>query len=803
MRRRLAGFACALVLALLAGAPAAHADVFEGTELVSQGFLAGGGTEGLQQAAYAHDPAISADGRYVAFDGSFGGLTGVWRRDLQTGEVQPVAVGTPVPGKHERECEPTAHGARSACDAELPSISEDGQYVSFTTAAPLAPDLDENPDPDVYVRNMDIEASGQESESCEKAEEEDASELTARCPYTLVSAANGSDEGLTYSFSSAFGAVAAGRTAMAVTEHGIEVALVTTAASDLTDPQDPQAPDTPPMQVAVRDLQTRETLLVSTRYDPATGEAIPNEPVSGGEGSFLYGGAYYGGLLPEFPFVTGQHHLTEPVGASISADGSTVAWLGTNVGEQAKILSGEVLDPGYAEPLWRRIDEGPTVPTRRITGGSDPESPACQASGETVLVGQSLGDPCQGPFSATQPAKEGVWTGVGEQDFVPQLSADGYTAAFLANAELLSLGSDFGKSETTSDLYVVDMHPGLTRVQALRPLTEPAGAGEGSEAEKIATTAPIVDFAISPDGAQVAFTTRRTVFALATPTYVSPTAPIPGLVELFDADLADGTLTRVSGGFEGGPSSHPHKEAPANRDPYPLPDDGALSPSFSGDGDTLAFSSTASNLVYGDGNTPATESAGPFDGSDVFVVHRERFGSSPAPQSVSPAPEDPAPTPLWILGASAQSLSNGTVRLYVRTPGPGELRAAAQGWVAVHASSSASRARGARRGHRAPHGAARTASVMRTLATAGRIALGGEGELLTFTLQLAHGYRALASTKGGLSATVELTFTAAGQATLKQSLAVDFADTAPKAKFHAAARTHARATSHARRRGRR
>ncbi len=35
-----------------------------------------------QQAEYAHDPAISGDGQYVAFDGSFGGVTGVWRRDL-------------------------------------------------------------------------------------------------------------------------------------------------------------------------------------------------------------------------------------------------------------------------------------------------------------------------------------------------------------------------------------------------------------------------------------------------------------------------------------------------------------------------------------------------------------------------------------------------------------------------------------------------------------------------------------------------------------------------------------------------
>ena len=42
---------------------------------------------------------------YVAFDGSVGGVTGVWRRDLATDAIEQVAGG----------------------DAELPSISEDGQ----------------------------------------------------------------------------------------------------------------------------------------------------------------------------------------------------------------------------------------------------------------------------------------------------------------------------------------------------------------------------------------------------------------------------------------------------------------------------------------------------------------------------------------------------------------------------------------------------------------------------------------------------------------------------------------------------
>jgi hypothetical protein len=761
----------ALSVLVLGAPPPAHADVFEKIELLSQGFLPGAGIESAQQVSYAHDPAISANGQYVAFDGAYGGLTGVWRRDLQSGEIQPVAVGHSVPGFPGR-CEPAAGGASSACDAELPSISENGQYVSFTTTAPLAPNEDTNAtSPDVYVRNMDIEASEPQGEACAQAEREDAEELTSTCPFTLVSAADGSDEGLTYSGRAEYGSVAAGRTA--ITADGEQVAFVTTAISDLTDPQEPHAPDTPAMQVAVRNLRTRQTSLVSARYDPERGEAVPGEAVSGEQGAVF---SNKGALAPSFPFGPGGYTVTEPAGASISADGSTVAWLGVDVREQAKTLSAEGLDPSYAEPLWRRIGEGPTTPTRRVTGGGDPENPACAASGETAMPnGSTLANPCQGPF-ATAP-NEGVWKGGEKANFLPQLSADGYTVAFLGDAPLVAQGSDFGQNRETrhSDLYLANMHPGRTRVQALRPLTELAGAGEGSLDERIATIWPIVDLAISGDGSQVAFTTERTIFPLGAPAFVSPVAAVPGMSELFDADLADETLTRVTEGFEGGPSAHPHAQVATNEDPYANEDDGALSPSFSGDGELLAFSSTASNLVYGDGNTPPRVNPpnGPFDGADVFVVRREVFSPAPTPQFASPAPANPTPTPIWRLGATAQSLPNGSVRVYVTVPGAGKLRALAQGWVLVHKTHAATKARGAGRGRGSARAVA--ASARRTLAQAGAIARDGEGELLTLTLTLAKSYRSLASAHGGCSATVELSFAAPGHPTLKQSLAVTFA----------------------------
>jgi WD40-like Beta Propeller Repeat len=777
-----------VAVAVLAGAtPPAQADVFEAAELVSQGFLPAGGASATEQAAYAHDPAISGDGRFLAFDGSFGGQTGVWRRDLQTGEIEPVAVGKRAGGGDL--CEMSG-SVQSPCDAELPSINGDGQYVSFTTAAPLAAHEDTNADPDVYVRNMDLEVSEQQGEACTRAEQEDAEDLTAVCPYTLVSAVEDHDEGLTYVAASGFGSVAGGRTA--ISADGQEIAFMTTAVSDLTDPQAPGAPNTPAMQVVVRNLETRQTLLVSERYDPGSGQAIPDEPVSGVEGATTYGAAFMTGVTPpQFPLAVGGSTLTGPTGASISADGSTVAWLGVNVKQQARTLPEENLAPEYAEPLWRRINEGPTTPTRRVTGGGDPESSACQASGETRVpeVG-SLSDPCQGPFDLKD-TKTGVWSGALPDDFVPQLSADGEEVAFLANGLLVSLGTNFGKAESDSNLYLANMQPGLTRVQALRPLTELAGAGEGSEAERLATTAPIVDFAFSPDGTQVAFTTKRTTFTLGTPTYISPTTPVPGMVELFDADLADETLTRVTEGFEGGPSAQPHKEKAADEDPYPIEDDGALSPSFSDDGNTLAFSSTAANLVYGDGNTPTQNEGGPFDGSDAFVVHREQFSSTATPESASPAPPNPEPMPEWRLGVSAQSLPNGSVRLYVTAPGPGKLHAEAQGYVIVRATKAASKHRAThnRRAHaKSSSTRAVVASVKRTLASANALARGGEGELLTLTLTLAPTYRSLASAHGGLSATVLLSFAAAGHPTLGQSLAVSFAASAIE---HAKSRGHA------------
>ena len=719
---------CLAVACPLLGSASAAADVFGPMSLASK--------SPSQQAEYAHDPAISADGRYLAFDGSFGGVTGAWRRDIQTGAVERVAGG----------------------DAELPSISEDGRYVSFTTTAALSP-ADHNEAPDVYVRDM----SRGESEAG---------------AFTLASAVDGGEEGLAYQVTGQpkeFGSVASGRSALS--GDGRKVVFVTTAVSDLVGPRPPAAPSTPPLQVAVRDLDTHTTELASVAY-PATNPPQPVE-VRGGYGAVYPGG----GSIPAFKAAPSYEPPTW-IGASISADGSTVAWMGQDIGEQVPLLAAETLEPNYTEPLWRRIADGPLAPTRRITGGSDPANPACIASGEERVGPQaSIADPCQGPFAALTGSSQGVWND-GFGDAIPRLSADGYAVAFLADAPLVSFGVSSASTVNNGELYVADMREGLTRDEALRPLTAPAG----SNREDAATYDPIVDLGISPNGGRVAFTTMRTVFSLGSPSYVSVPSPEPGMLELFDVDLADETLTRVTAGYKGEASEHPHEvKLHSEGDPYNHKGDGALSPSYTNDGNTLAFASTASNLVYGDGNTPPPGGVRePFDGADAFTVSRVLFPPTSTETYISSPPATPTIAPEWRLGATALARRDGSVVLDVGVPSAGALRARATSAVMVLVSGSS---RGRRARSRRP-----TVATREVARATGRASGGG---LVGLTLRLPAGYVRLAERRGGLSAAVDVVFTSPGRPTLKVSLPVTFrrivrAAKSSKARRVVAARGHVR-----------
>jgi hypothetical protein len=602
--------------------------------------------------------------------------------------------------------------------------------------------------PNVYVRNMNVKP-GQGAFTL-------ASNLTYEYPPSE-----------TQRDSERYGAQAAGRTAMSA--NGSKVVFVTTASSNLA------GPGTPPLEVGVHDMHTGRTELVSVADDPATGEpAIDPEtgqPVPVPYES--YGAAYTAsGVPPEYK-APEPYSLPTGVGASISADGTTVAWMGQQISKQATLLSAERREPYYSEPLWRRIvgangEPSEEAATRRVTGGSDPANPACAQNPDgTLPLPPVASDPCQGPFTLS--GGYGIWHG-GEASYTVQLSGDGEQVAFLATAPLVSQGADFGSGTAarSTDLYISDMREGISRDQALTQLSELAGANE----EDVATDAPILDFAISPDGTQVAFTTKRTVFHLSSPAFVSAPAVVPGMAELFDVDLLEDTVARVTHGYLGEASESPHHEEPAQEDQYFLHHvDGALSPSFSSDGEVLAFSSTADNLVYGDGNTPAFNDPN-VDGSDVFSIGRLTFNRIPTPQAISAAPQGPPLTPQWRLGATALSLGDGNVLLYVDVPAAGRLSAQARSAVPV------SRAQSARLAHRAGRHLSRapavTSVVPRTLASAVASPSETGGGMTELLLKPEARYRSLTSRRDGLSASVTLTFNVLGKPTLHTTIDVAF-----------------------------
>jgi|HubBroStandDraft_2_1064218.scaffolds.fasta_scaffold07315_3 hypothetical protein len=710
MRRlRLLSVLCCACAAACAHASLAAADVFGPIQLESSRPVQVGPVTIDEQAESAGESTISADGRYVVFVGSFGGISGIWRRDLETGAVEQVAPGA----------------------AKLPSISANGRYVSFTTPQRLEPEEDHNGAPDVYVRDMErpCQTEGGACLPCVEHQEEAEPE---GCPFILVSAVNGTGEGTTYQYpkgevESRYGSLASGRSAMSAS--GEYVVFETAAESNLL------GVPTPAREILLRDLQSDETTLVSSEYDPQTGtdtgDPVPLSTESGSE---------FGAAFPLAAFGNASFG-----GASISADGSTVAWLGQEIGRQARLLPGEQAgyNAQYDEPLWRRVNEGPSAPTLRVTGGSDPENPLCGASGETVLSSApSLLDPCQGPFALGPP--EFYLLNTTNGNFVPQLSEHGETVAFLASAREVAAGQEILGSEADDDLYISQMGGGLTRVRALRRLTEIAG-----DITKPELAAPIVDLTIAPDGRQVAFTTQRTQFPLGSLSDVSPTAAKANLRELFDVDLANETMTRVTHGYTGeaAPSEFAGEGGAAN---------GAASPSFSESGDILSFSSNADNLVYGDGN----------GSSDVFLVERTLFGDTQRPQYVSSPPPLPTVSPTWQLYASAIRQADGAVVLDVVVPGAGELAADATAAIRMHVRA---------------HGAIRARTLLSTRTVAGaRVAVAPTTTgLEKLSLTLARPYGSLAQRTGGLDSAVTLVFTAPGHPSLRAGLQVDFRRSMP------------------------
>jgi hypothetical protein len=212
-------------------------------------------------------------------------------------------------------------------------------------------------------------------------------------------------------------------------------------------------------------------------------------------------------------------------------------------------------------------------------------------------------------------------------------------------------------------------------------------------------------------------------------------------------------------------------------------------------GARIALASGAENLAYGVVNS----------GSDVFYTEAESSPLQVGVQSVTGSPPIGAPTPEWRRSATATPApGGGALLLDIALPGRGVVYASASAAVPVTVRATHARGthgRGGRSGKTALRGrageiAAASAQAAHRRATAGgrrRRTGGGRADLVVDTRQVAHAtaasegpevvqlrlspasaYRGLLDRKGGLFATIVLTFAATGHPALTQSLQASF-----------------------------
>jgi hypothetical protein len=237
-RRRLAGLWLVVTLALTAGgAQAAKDDLV----LVSR---ASGATGAKGNGNSAHS-AISADGRFVAFDSNApnlspddsDGFTDVFVRDLQMGTTTLVSRAGGV------------SGAKGNGNSDATAISADGRFVAFESSASNLSPNDSDSSTDVFVRDLQTATT------------------------TLVSRAGGVNGAKGNNFS----------LTPAISADGRFVAFYSIATNLTSDDGDTES------DVFVRDLQTSTTTLVSRAGGPtgAKGNNFSWQPAISADGRFV------------------------------------------------------------------------------------------------------------------------------------------------------------------------------------------------------------------------------------------------------------------------------------------------------------------------------------------------------------------------------------------------------------------------------------------------------------------------------------------------------------------------------------
>jgi hypothetical protein len=350
-------------------------------------------------------------------------------------------------------------------------------------------------------------------------------------------------------------------------------------------------------------------------------------------------------LITQTSQTGGATQVGQPAGGAagplvISADGSTVSWVGGNAPAQTRFLNGEALDANQDYYLLRRWQPADAT-TIRFTGLADANDPACPPNGSVSTSFNSRG-PCDGPLT-------GVEAGLNNYTLPPPaLSADGTKIAYVATGELRPPQTSF--VNPGFDLFYVDIGSPAYRSGGLKASTvELTRAGNNPDSR---ATPPIDTVSITPDGRYIGITTARVLFDYPALDPIGTFRASSDAEEAYLIDMHAKTIERVVTSDGGG-----------DADGSTI---GALS--MSSDAGLVCFVSTADNLIFGDANGVA----------DAFVAHR-----TPVPPHTTTTQTTQTtftitnhqPPPPWV---HVTRRPDGSLEVTARVPGSGRVIALAK-----------------------------------------------------------------------------------------------------------------------------
>jgi hypothetical protein len=552
--------------------------------------------------------------------------------------------------------------------------------------------------------------------------------------YILASELNNSGEGITFEHDGSVCGGAQSAPDVAINEDGEKVAFTVDSGSNLA------GRGTAPGQVAVRNLAAETTTLMTVTREE--GSAQNQTPVQGG------------GAFPDAYSVSKGADRGST--AAISADGSTVAWFGMNVGQQVSEAEANrepalvpTLENGELEPLWRRVS-GSGAGTRRL------------------LAGARLAfyhDPADDP--ELTPVTVGAWDGEAPLG-APALSADGDTVAVLANAPPPSaLPSVEARTvelhEYDPDAYIVHVDEEPTSPPEVTPVTEVESYLLPYPAREKVTAV-----AISPNGEHVAFDTART--PLESPSFKIVNLPtLESVFSVYEVNLELGTLQRVTSAYNGAETN------------------GRMGLLAFGNNQTLAFASNATNLFYGDG----------VGAWEVYEAEEVPGTSQAVEESSTEAPALELPYPEWTLNATVSPRPDGSMVVYAEVPGSGHLSIEGSAQLPKQ-TTAAKRCHAHTKCHSAKRSArakqSREAPMLKTQIVARAQADAKASEELAVHARVGAAYESLLTSGAGIYTVVRVTFTSPGHATLVRSIPVTLRHISPRkptSRRHKAARDRA------------